>query len=104
MAQDRNGNPIAKDNLVRIPGRAPRVFQVDPFEWDKGEQTPTLFPYPGREPGEDLDAAREYLSGRVLAVSEDPALVSDAGAIAQVKVDGIEAPIWIDTRLLEVIA
>jgi hypothetical protein len=101
MAIDRLGNPIAKDNLVRIPVRPVRTLQVDPTAWDENQQTPTLFVYPGRADGEDPDAAREYLTGRVLAISEDPVLTGGPAAIAQVKVQGIEGPIWIDTRLLE---
>jgi hypothetical protein len=101
MAVDRPGNPLAKDNLVRIPVRPVRVLQVDPTAWDQGELTPTLFVYPGLADGEEPDAAREYLTGRVLAISEDPMATGGPAAIAQVKVQGIEGPIWIDTRLLE---
>lgn len=97
MATDRNGKPVAVDNLVRIPGRTPRVFQVDPVEWDKDEVTPTLFPYPGRADGEDPNAAREYLTGRVLALSVE-------SGKALVKIQGIEAPQEIEPRLLEVTA
>lgn len=95
MATDRNGNPLAVGNEVRILCRPVRVLQVEPIEWSKDEQTETLFIYPDYDSEAEADAAREYLTGVVRAV-EDATVV--------VKVQGIEAPKPFAANRIEVTA
>lgn len=86
MAEDRNGKPLAVDNLVQIPVRPIRALQIDP----NGDLTQTIHAYAADPP------PVEHLTGRVLAIDED--------GIATVDVDGAEEDFPIDTRLLERIA
>jgi len=84
MAIDRLGNPIAKDNLFRIPVRPVRPLMI---EANGGVEGAVLFVYP--------EASEvEYLTGRVLEVIEDT-------SVAEVQVDGVEGLEMLDTRLLE---
>lgn len=85
MATDRNGNPLAVDNLVRIPGRfGMRPFMVEPTQ--PGEATQIVWVYPEQE------QPVEALTGRVLSIDDDTVYV---------KVDGVEAPQMFEARLLE---
>jgi hypothetical protein len=90
MAVDRNGNPLAKDNLVRIPVRPIRALQIDPHP---DASTALLHVYPD-EPGEPI-----YVTGRVLDITE-----ADGEAVAVIQVDGAEVHSVLDSRLVERIA
>jgi hypothetical protein len=83
MAIDRLGNPIAKDNLFRIPVRPVLPLQIEPHP-DAG--TELLHVYP-----ETSEVS--FLTGRVLEILSDN--------FASVSVDGSPEVYELDTRWLE---